>query len=676
MKIYKKQVFLAGNPNSGKTTLFNTLTGLRQHVGNYPGVTVDKKSGQLTGHGDITVVDLPGTYSLYPNSLEEKIVTRQLLDIGDQSAVILYAADCSRLDSQLLLLTQIIDLGHPVVLALTMTDREDKYLDESTLSESLGIPVFKVSSKSGEGIERLKSNLVSLVNAPVTTNNSFYNLSDQEQKLAAALEGVLPEQNSYRRLQFLHHGENVAIKDQIAKDTIDRIRLESGFNSVAHQIEETLQRFNKLDRILAALQIGKTDTVSKRITHRMDQIITHPVAGPVIFALIMLLVFQAVFTWATVPMDAIESIIAVGANSIDSVFPESWLRNLITRGFIPGLAGVLVFIPQIAILFLLIGALEESGYMARVVTMFDAMLKPLGLNGRSVVAFVSGGACAIPAIMSTRTITNQRERLITILVTPFISCSARIPVYSMLVAFAVTEGKTFGFDNRAFALFGLYAIGVLMALLAAWILKAFIKGDERSSLMMELPVYRSPSMKSLVRLAYEKTKVFILEAGKIILIISMVLWFLSSYGWNREENLVSDPPLAESFAGNLGHAIEPVIRPLGFDWKIGIAIISSFAAREVFVGTMATLYAIEDEEHVESIKERMKLEVFPDTGKPVYSQPGTWSLLLFYAFAMQCMSTLAVVKRETRTWKWPLIQLVFMTGIAYLAAFVIFHLLS
>lgn len=668
-----RTILLAGNPNAGKTSLFNALTGLNQQVGNYPGVTVDKKTGQLTGHHSINIIDLPGTYSIYPNSLDEQIVSKQLLQYVSEDVTVLYVADCNRLDSQLLLLTQILDLGFQVIMALTMSDMDDKRVNESLLSQKLQIPVYKISVRTGQGLDQLKSDLSQNKYQSKTDRSPFYTLSQNEKEIVHSINhNSTTSKTPYATLQNIHQSEFVIGSKSLAAYSDKK----ASFNSVSLQIEETLQRYSKLDRIINEVQEQNSGSRSKKLSEFLDRFITHPISGPLVFGLIMLLVFQAVFTWATVPMDLIEGIIGQGADLIDSIIPESWFRNLITHGIIPGLAGVLVFIPQIAILFLLIGALEESGYMARVVTMFDALLKPLGLNGRSVVAFVSGGACAIPAIMSTRTITNQRERLITILVTPFISCSARIPVYTMLVSFAVSEGSTLGFDNRAFALFGLYAAGVLMALIAALVIKQFIRSEERSSLMIELPIYRAPGIKSLLLLAYEKTKVFVLQAGKIILIISMVLWFLSSFGWNNEKQFVSDPPLEESFAGKMGKGIEPLIRPLGFDWKIGVAIISSFAAREVFVGTMATLYSIEDEEHVDSIKDRMKQEVFADSGRPVYTQASTWALLLFYAFAMQCMSTLAIVKRETKTWKWPLIQLIFMTLIAYFAAFTAFRILS
>ena len=412
----------------------------------------------------------------------------------------------------------------------------------------------------------------------------------------------------------------------------------------------------------------------------------HPVLGSIIFFLIMLLIFQAIFAWATWPMDFIEYSMGELALGIRQVFPAGWIVDLLCDGILAGLTGILVFIPQIAILFLFIGILEEIGYMARAVSMFDMLMRKFGLNGRSIVALVSGGACAIPAIMSTRNISNWKERLITIMVTPFISCSARIPVYAILIGFAVPKSYWLGLEVQGLALMGLYGLGIMMAFIAAYVLKKIIKSEDRSFLMMELPVYRRPVTKNLVFLVFEKTKAFVLGAGKIILIISLILWFLASFGPAENKLASADtgvskfiqekPPLDKSFAGILGKSIEPAIEPLGFDWKIGIALICSFAAREVFVGTMATIYSIEDDSDVASIRTHMARDRNSETGALVYNPASTWSLLIFYVFAMQCMSTLAIVKRETRSWKWPIIQFFMMTGIAYLGSLLVYQVLS
>jgi ferrous iron transport protein B len=411
------------------------------------------------------------------------------------------------------------------------------------------------------------------------------------------------------------------------------------------------------------------------------------VLGSILFFLLMLLVFQAIFAWSTGPMDFIEATMGQIAMGIRSVLPGGWITDLICDGLLAGLTGIIVFIPQIAILFLFIGILEEIGYMARAVSMFDVLLSKLGLNGRSIVALVSGGACAIPAIMSTRNISNWKERLITIMVTPFISCSARIPVYAILIGFAVPQGRIFGFEQQGLALMGLYGLGIIAALGAAYILKFIIKSEDKSFLMMELPIYRPPVAKNLFLLVFEKTKSFVVGAGKIILIISMVLWFLASFGPAPDAPDVSEggtqttqerqrPAIEDSYAGILGKWIEPVIKPIGFDWKIGIAVICSFAAREVFVGTMATIYSIEDDSDVSSIRSQMAEDRDLKTGALIYTSATTWSLLIFYAFAMQCMSTLAIVKRETKSWKWPIIQFVMMTTLAYLSSLLVYQLLS
>ena len=421
-----------------------------------------------------------------------------------------------------------------------------------------------------------------------------------------------------------------------------------------------------------------------KVTDRIDKWVMHPVLGSVFFFLVMLLIFQAIFAWAAGPMDFIESVMGQLGQGIRSVLPPGWTTDLICDGLLAGLTGILVFIPQIAILFFFIGILEEIGYMARAVSMFDVMLRRIGLNGRSIVALVSGGACAIPAIMSTRNISNWKERLITIMVTPFISCSARIPVYAILIGFAVPQGRFWGFEQQGLALMGLYGIGIVAALSASFVLKQIIKSEDRSFLMMELPIYRPPVMKNLGYLVFEKTKAFVLGAGKIILIIAMILWFLASFGppgrqtadhQHIEGTDRTRPALEDSYAGILGKSIEPVIAPLGFDWKIGIAIICSFAAREVFVGTMATIYSIDDDSDVASIRTHMANDRHPETGALIYTPAATWSLLIFYVFAMQCMSTLAIVKRETKSWKWPIIQFTMMTTLAYFGSLLVYQVM-
>nr|MDQ3018107.1 ferrous iron transport protein B [Bacteroidota bacterium] len=649
--------------------------------------TVDKKTGtfDLGGHQHVTIIDIPGAYSLYPTSKDERIVVQQFLTTQPSPDLVLYVADISQLEKQLLLLTQIRDLGHQVILALNMADMPGITIQTQILEDHLKMPVVLVSGKTGMGIAALKIQIGSLLSAPYKEPEPYYKLSESDRKIVDQVKDIVPFKSDYGSLLAAHHIDwidNITAEKKLAvKEKIEK----TGFNPIAGQIQETLSRYDKFTPVMKKALHLEDGGAGNKMTDRIDRWVMHPVLGSIIFFLVMLLIFQAIFAWATGPMDFIEATMGQLSLGIRSVLPLGWIADLICDGLLAGLTGILVFIPQIAILFLLIGILEEIGYMARAVSMFDMMMRKFGLNGRSIVALVSGGACAIPAIMSTRNISNWKERLITIMVTPFISCSARIPVYAILIGFAVPQGRIFGFEQQGLALMGLYGIGIVAALLAAYILKKIIRSNERSFLMIELPVYRPPVSKNLFFLVLEKTKSFVVGAGKIILIISLVLWFLASYG-PPKNNAVGDagssnwiekrPPLEESYAGILGKGIEPVIAPLGFDWKMGIALVCSFAAREVFVGTMATIYSIEDDADVSLIRTRMAEDKHVLTGQPVYNMATTWSLLIFYAFAMQCMSTLAVVKRETRSWKWPAIQFVMMTGLAYLASWGVYQWLK
>jgi ferrous iron transport protein B len=685
--VSKKFVILAGNPNSGKSTLFNLLTGLNQRVGNYPGVTVDRKTGnvQLTPTLETTILDLPGAYSMYPSSKDERIVVSQFLSEAQQPDLIVYVADVSQLEKQILLLTQLRDLGYPIILALNMIDLPGVTVKTQILEDHFKIPVVPISGKNGMGITALKMQMSSLLSAPERPAEPYYKIPEKEMRLVNFFSDQLLFPTPYGKLLSLHHAPWLHNLTPELKEEIKNKSLSEGFNPVQSQISETLTRYDKFTPVIRnALHLEEGGS-GIRITDKIDRWVMHPILGSIIFFLIMLLIFQAIFAWASAPMDFIEAFMSDLSVGVRTILPAGWVTDLISDGFLAGLTGILVFIPQIAILFLFIGILEEIGYMARAVSMFDVMMRKFGLNGRSIVALVSGGACAIPAIMSTRNISNWKERLITIMVTPFISCSARIPVYAILIGFAVPKSYWMGLEVQGLALMGLYGLGIMMAFIAAYVLKKIIKSDDRSFLMMELPVYRRPVTKNLFYLVFEKTKAFVLGAGKIILIISLVLWFLASFG-PADKKLASTetgvstfiqekPPLDKSFAGILGKSIEPAIEPLGFDWKIGIALICSFAAREVFVGTMATIYSIEDDSDVASIRTHMARDRNAETGVLVYNPASTWSLLIFYVFAMQCMSTLAIVKRETRTWKWPIIQFFMMTGIAYLGSLLVYQVL-
>lgn len=694
------KVAVIGNPNCGKSSIFNLLTGLQQKVGNFPGVTVERKSGkiQLPGFTDIGITDFPGAYSLYPNAADERIVVQALCNPADRDYpdAILYVADITRLEKHLLLLTQIRDLGFPTILVLNMIDlarEEGLEVDTGKLSRKLGVEVVQVSGRTGEGLETLKVVLSQmLTDLPLVADAGqiSFRLSAEESRLAAEMQELFPDFSPYQRLLLAHHRSWFPFLDNTVQKQIEDIVNRNGFKEIALQVRETLQRYQSFSPLVGQC-IRNLQERPVRLTERLDNLLTHRVAGPLIFFGLMLLLFQAIFAWASYPMDLIEAAFGQLGTVLRNWLPEGYFADLLCDGLLAGLSGILVFVPQIAILFFLIAVLEEVGYMARAAFMFDRVMQVFGLNGRSVVALISGGACAIPAIMSTRTISNWKERLITILVTPFISCSARIPVYTVLIAFAVPSRQVWGiFQLQGLAFMGLYLLGIVAALGSALLFKWILRSDDNSFLMLELPPYRRPLMRNVWITVWEKVRTFSFEAGKIILLISLVLWVLSTFGppgsmeaAEREaieiayakgmtsaetSDLLASKQMEASFAGQVGHFIEPLIRPLGFDWKIGIALITSFAAREVFVGTMATLYSIGSEEDTVLVRQRMARERDPETGEKRYTPATSWALLLFYVFAMQCMSTMAVVRRETLSWKWPAIQFVFMTALAYLSA--------
>ncbi len=690
-----------GNPNSGKTSLFNQLTGLRQKTGNFPGVTVEKKSAniQISENQLITLIDFPGTYSLYPTAEDERIVVQMLTNPKDTHYpdAIIYVADVSRLDKHLLLFTQVYDLGLPIILALNMTDvaeKEGTQVQTDLLAKALQVPVVPVSGRTGSGLAQLRREMLQLCFASDSTNAPFYTLSTQEIELQHLISKTLPVNTPYQAVLLAHHHGWLPFLNEAQRQQIQAACKHVAFNSLHHQVQETMQRFDRFTPIVQKI-MRKGHSAAATLTQRLDALLLHPVLGLVFFFVLMLLVFQAIFSWATYPMDWIEGVFAEAGNWAKYVLGSGWLSSLIADGILAGLGGVLVFIPQIAILFLLISILEEVGYMARVAFLFDRLMQAFGMNGRSVVALISGGACAIPAIMSTRTISNWKERLITIMVTPMISCSARIPVFIVLIGFVVPAEALYGW-GQGLAMMGLYLLGIGGALLSAFVFKWILKNRDQSFLMLELPDYRPPVMRNVLLTVWEKVKAFVTEAGKIIIIISIILWALASYGppgalaqaeaeaityasdnqLNTQEiqALVAARQIEASYAGILGKTLEPAIRPLGFDWKIGIALITSFAAREVFVGTMATIYSLGGTDDESSVRARMAQERNPVTGTPVYGFATALSLLVFYVFAMQCMSTLAVVKRETQTWKWPLIQFTFMSSLAYLSSLIVYQI--
>ncbi len=697
------RIALVGNPNSGKTTLFNLLTGLNQRTGNFPGVTVDKKTGtlKLPNGQQAEVVDLPGTYSIYPKSLDEQIVQEVLLDTDhpQHPDAIVVVADASNLKRNLLLFTQIRDLNIPIVLVLNMIDVADRRqlkIDLRSLSIDLGVKIIPTNSHSGAGIDTLKS---ALCLSLVKPKKPFYQVRHLAEKTIDEVKFEFNLEEDYRAYQYAQQNGRLKFLSSEDKEKIERIKKENNFYNVPTQSQETMGRYALISSIVNR-NVKKTNPEKKlSVSQKIDKITTHRVFGYLIFLTILMLIFQAIFAWAEGPMDFIEGSISSFGNWVKEVMPEGVLNDLITDGVIAGLAGVLVFIPQIAILFGFISLLEESGYMSRAVFLMDRLMRNFGLSGKSVVPLVSGMACAIPAIMATRNIESWKDRLITIFVTPFMSCSARLPVYTLLIALVVPEEYVFGiFNLKGLVLTGLYLLGFFAAILSAWVMKFILKAKHRSYFIMELPGYKIPQWKNVGLTIYEKSRTFVFEAGKVIVAISIILWVLASYGFgdkfnNAEQYVRQELPagaseeefqialgaykLEHSMAGSFGKFIEPTITPLGYDWKIGIALITSFAAREVFVGTMSTIYSIGAEDDDErTIKEKLSKEINPKTGEPMYSMAVGLSLMVFYAFAMQCMSTLAIVYRETKGWKWPIIQTVYMTAVAYLSALATYSFFS
>lgn len=622
------KVALIGNPNSGKTSLFNKLTGLHQKVGNFPGVTVEKKSGQFTlGNQKIDLVDLPGTYSLQPRSLDEKVAAQAINDTSnvDHPELVLIVVDASHLKTSLYLALQVLEKGIPAILVMNMADQLTRLspdLDLEILSAELNVPIVKTNARQGNGISDLKH-------------------------------------------EILNHTLDIP-RDSWSTENVER-----------HVIIKRILERAKADAPISA----------HAFTQKLDDVLTHRIWGVAFFLTLLALVFQSIYSWSAYPMELIENLFALSGEFFTSVLPDSFLTRLWVEGIWAGLGGVVIFIPQIAFLFLFVAVLEESGYMARVSFIADDWLRKFGLQGRSIVPLVGGVACAVPAILAARTISNQKERLLTIMVTPFMSCAARLPVYALLIALVIPVGF------QGLALLFMYLLGVAAALGAALVLNRTIKSDEPSHFIMELPDYRLPKFSNVAIEITRKVTQFIVSAGKVIVVVSVFLWLGASYGPPSKTEAIeakyaelegSDLEqqknaelLESSYIGILGKTIEPVIQPLGYDWKIGIALITSFAAREVFVGTMSTIYSVgSTDDEITSVREKMQSQINPATGKPLYDLPFGLSLMVFYAFAMQCMSTLAVVKTETGTWKWPIVQLFMMTGLAYVSSLLVYNLAS
>ncbi|MEO2050905.1 MAG: ferrous iron transport protein B [Allomuricauda sp.] len=731
-------VALIGNPNTGKTSVFNQLTGLNQKVGNYPGITVEKKEGicKLPRGVKAHILDLPGTYSLNTTSLDESLVVELLLNKNDKDYpdVAVVISDVENLKRNLFLFTQIKDLKIPTILVINMADRMSRKgisLDVAAMEKKLDTKIALVSTRKRQGIDRLKELIADYKNISSAPNLDAKRISPE---YFERLQRTFPNEDLYKLWLVITQDVNfMPIEKKRIQDATDfTTKSKEELKKLQHK--ETVLRYQFINNTLK--ETYKVDFLAaKGLRGSLDKLLTHKVFGYLIFFVILLTIFQAIFDWSSYPMDFIDEQFAMASEWVKNTLPPGIFTDLLAEGIIAGIGGIVIFIPQIAFLFLFISLLEESGYMSRVVFLMDRLMRPFGLSGKSIVPLISGTACAIPAVMATRTIENWKERLITILVTPFTTCSARLPVYLILIALVIPKGTFLGLSYQALTLMLLYLIGFGMAIFSAMVLNKILKIKSRSLFMVEMPTYRLPLFKNVAYTVLEKTKSFVFGAGKIILAISIVLWFLGSNGYSddfknaelivseriekdglstysknyiqnnvasyREAALadgmsatvlqdsitvlteelkeraiaqeISSYKLEHSYIGQAGKAFEPLVKPLGYDWKIGIAVLTSFAAREVFVGTLATIYSVGSDEE-ETIKNRMAAEL-DDEGRPLFNLASGISLMLFYAFAMQCMSTLAIVKRETNSWKWPLFQLGFMSVFAYIVALIAYQLL-
>lgn len=699
------KVALIGNPNTGKTSIFNALTGLNQKVGNYPGITVEKKIGhcKLTDNVKAEVIDLPGTYSLNANSMDERVAVDILLNKNEtlHPDVVAVIADIENLKQNLLIFTQIKDLNIPTILVVNMADqmkRKGISIDVPALERELKTRVILTSTRTRNGLDELKSVLANCADLPTY---SFLDINRLDAPYFHNLTTLFPKENAYKLWLIISHNTDfIESHKEIDLAGLRNTKSESQIKQMKQR--ETILRYQQINEILK-----KTYSIdlsqAKTLRAKLDKVLIHKVFGYIIFALVLLLVFQAVYDWSSYPMDWIEENLEKFTKWTSKKLPEGALTELLTEGILPGITGILIFIPQIAILFFFISLLEESGYMSRVVFLMDNIMKRFGLNGKSVVPLISGAACAIPAVMIARNIESWKERLITILVTPFMTCSARLPVYLIIIALVIPDGEFLFISYKALTLFALYVLGFVAALLSAFVLDKLLKIKKgKSFFIAEMPNYKVPLWRNVAITVYDKTKSFVLGAGKIILAISIILWFLASHGmgekYNNIENeatalaqqqqwdetqtahFIESSQLEHSYLGYIGKAIEPIFKPLGYDWKISIGVLSSFAAREVFISTLASIYSLggdldtEEEEGERTILEKLRSETRTD-GTPVYTFATGISLLLFYAFAMQCLSTIAVVRRETNSWKWTALQWCFMTGVAYLSAMLAYQFL-
>lgn len=697
------KVALIGNPNVGKTSIFNLLTGMNQHVGNYPGVTVDKKVGfcKLSQIINARIYDLPGTYSTNPNSMDEKVAVSCLLDRDDIDFpdVVVVVADVENLKQNLYLFTQIKDFGIPTILAINMADRMKPRgitIDIPAMEAALHTRIALVSTRQKTGIEELKELIINYKKLSLET---LVDIARIDPPFFSSLKEKFPNEELGKLWMVI--SQNFEVVGALRKMEIQKENIKTEAEIKRMQQRETILRYQVINNALK--DTYKVTAVGTRAL--LDKILLHKVWGYVIFMAILLLIFQVIFYVSEYPKGWIESALGWVGEWLSGILPEGSLTSLLVDGVIPGLTAVVSFVPQIALLFFFISLLEESGYMSRVVFLMDRIMRPFGLNGKGTIPLISGAACAIPAVMATRTIESWRERLIAILVTPFITCSARLPIYLIIIKLVIPQGNYFFFDNQAVALFALYMLGVFMAIFSAWLLNKFLvlKHTIKTHFIIEMPTYKVPLARNVLLTVYEKSKAFVVNAGKIIFFMTVLIWFLQThglsekyrnaethtkqmaaqYGWDEDqkEHYLLSYRTENSLLGNMGKFVEPVFRPLGYDWKISIAVLGSFAARETFVSTLATIYSLgevdveEGEAEQRTVITRLQEEMRPD-GTPMFNLATGVSILLFFASAMQCISTFAIVRKETNSWKWAIIQWLFMTGFAYLSAFAAYQILS